>query len=163
MTIVLIIHSQGALVAHKGLDMLDSDTQSKVAALVTFGDPSHLFDNTPVPDGVAFRSFCLTGSIFDPLCADLPNDFKIPTSADDIIGPFKALPSVAQGTQEVSAAASLVKAFPGELIDAFKAFASTLISGQVLRLALTPQHFTYGNNGMAGQAADFIASLPVVQ
>jgi len=161
--IVISGWSQGALVAHKGLGLLDPATQKKVAALVTFGDPWHLFDNTPVPAGVAYKGFCVTGSVFDPLCANLPADFKMPTSANDIIGPFKALPTLAQGAHEVAAAGSLVASFPSQLATAWRAFASTLLHGKIIRLMLSPPHFIYGNNGMAGQAADFIATLPAVK
>ncbi|EIW75914.1 carbohydrate esterase family 5 protein [Coniophora puteana RWD-64-598 SS2] len=153
--------SQGALVAHKALDQLDDATRGKVAGLVTFGDPWHLFsDETP---SVTTQGYCVTGTVFDPLCANLPSDFKLPTSVDDIVGPFKDLPSAVQGWEQTKAAASLVEQFPGELSDAWDGFVQNLQQGGIQRAMLTPQHFTYGNNGMASQAAQYIAGLDMVK
>lgn len=162
--IVMAGWSQGALVAHKALDQLDNDTVKKVAGLVTFGDPWHLFsqDAPPIPASNT-RGFCVTGTVFDPLCASLPSDFKIPTSLGDILGPFKDLPSVAKGVDETGAAASLVIQFPKQLTESWHAFTGDLNPQGFTKLLLTPQHFTYGNNGMADQAADWAANLDMVK
>jgi hypothetical protein len=157
--------SQGAIVAHKAAAKIDSGAQKQIAGLVTFGDPNHVWDQMPLPSCIpssAFSSSCVTGSVFDPLCATLPSDFKIPTSVNDIVGPFKSLPSICKGIQETEAAASLVVHFPSQLLGSFGSFVKTLRPTQFVRLLLTPQHFTYGNNGMAKAAAGFVAKLPKV-
>jgi len=158
--------SQGALVVHKGIGQLSDDVLSKVAGVVTFGDPNHLFDNSPLPNAIPaqnFNSQCFTGTILDPLCANIPNDFSLPKSLSDVIGPFSKIPSIAVGAQQVAAAASLVAHFPGQLLKSVGSFASDVATGQVVRLLLSPQHFQYGNAGNAAQAAAFAASLPAVK
>ncbi|KAJ7257578.1 carbohydrate esterase family 5 protein [Mycena haematopus] len=155
--------SQGSLVAHKGLALLSSDVQAKVVGLTTFGDPNALFDNVPVPAGTAFHTECIGGTTLDPLCSSLPADFKFPTSISDITGPFAALPGLASGAAETAAAASLVLHFPGQLLAAHSAFLDALTDPtKMQRLLLTPEHFTYGNNGLTTDAANFIAALPAV-
>ncbi|KAJ6502762.1 carbohydrate esterase family 5 protein [Mycena vitilis] len=162
-SVVISGWSQGSLVAHKGLALLASDVQAKVVALSTFGDPNALFDNIPTPASTAFQTQCIGGTTLDPLCSSLPSDFKFPTSLDDITGPFKQLPGLASGVAETAAAASLVLHFPGQLLASRAAFVEALTdTSKMQRLLLTPEHFTYGNNGMAGDAADAIAALPAV-
>jgi hypothetical protein len=161
--IVITGWSQGALVAHKGLTQVSSSALGQVAGLVTFGDPQQLFSNVAPPAGVPFQSYCVTGTVFDPLCAKLPQDFKIPTGINDVVGPFASLPTIAKGAQEAEAAASLIIHFPGELARNFVSFIKDLRPSQFTRLLLTPQHFQYGNNGQAAEAASFIASLPGVK
>jgi Cutinase len=162
--VVMAGWSQGALVAHKALDQLDSTTLKRVAGLVTFGDPWHLFskDAPPIP-GYNTQGYCVTGTDFDPLCADLPSDYKIPTSLSDILGPFKDLPSIAKGAEEIEAAASLVVQFPKQLTESWDAFTGDLNVQDFTKLLLTPQHFTYGNNGMADQAATWASNLEMVK
>ncbi|CRG89243.1 hypothetical protein PISL3812_06279 [Talaromyces islandicus] len=158
--------SQGALVAHKALEQVSSAALNKVAALVTFGDPNGVFSNISLPTSIpssSFSSSCVTGTVFDPLCAQLPGDFKFPTLISDIVGPFASLPHITVGAQQAEAAASLVAQFPGQLADSWDSFVSNLAPEQFVRLMLTPQHFTYGNNGMAAEAADFVAGLSAVQ
>ncbi|KAJ6464481.1 carbohydrate esterase family 5 protein [Mycena sanguinolenta] len=155
--------SQGALVAHKGLGLLAPEVQAKVVALTTFGDPNQLFTNESVPAGIAFHSECIGGTTLDPLCSDLPADFKFPTSLSDITGPFSELPGLASGIAETAAAASLVLHFPGQLLASRVAFLEALTdTSKMQRLLLTPEHFTYGNNGLTSDAADFVAALPAV-
>ncbi|KAF7325057.1 Carbohydrate esterase family 5 protein [Mycena kentingensis (nom. inval.)] len=151
--------SQGALVAHKGLGLLSPETQARVKGLVTFGDPAQLFaDDLPaMPSSVQVNSQCFTRSVPDPLCAP-KGSFEIPTSISDVIAPFSELPSLAVGAQEAAAAASLVAAFPGQLLAAKAAFAQTLLTNPK-RVLLTPEHFMYGNKGLTEDAADFVASL----
>ncbi|KAH8689500.1 carbohydrate esterase family 5 protein [Talaromyces proteolyticus] len=164
--IVISGWSQGALVAHKALEQISSTALDKTAALVTFGDPNGVWNNTALPESIPSSSFstsCVTGTIFDPLCAQIPSDFKFPTSLSDIVGPFASLPNVAVGIQQAEAAANLAIKFPAELAASWEAFVSNLTPQQFVRLMLTPQHFTYGNNGMASQAADFVAGLAPVQ
>ena len=153
--------SQGAAVAEKGLRYLTPAVRSKVAGLVTFGDPYNLFYNDPLPEGVAFHTECLTGTLLDPLCANLGADFKWPSSIEDIVGPFSQLPGLAVGVEQTKAAASLVLRFPVQLFKARDAFIAALTDKSKLqRLLLTPQHFTYANNGYVENAANWIASLP---
>jgi hypothetical protein len=150
----------------EGLDKTSAPALKLVAGLITFGDPNHVWDNLPLPKSLpssSFSSYCVTGSIFDPLCAQLPQDFKIPTSVNDIIGPFKTLPTVAVGAQQVTAAAKLIVSFPGQLLKSFPSFVRTLRPSEFVRLLLTPEHFTYGNNGMAKTAAGFVANIPAVK
>jgi cutinase len=162
-TIVITGWSQGALVAHKGLGLVPQDVLPKVAGLGVFGDPNQLFGNSAVPEGVAFDSQCFTGTILDPLCADIPTDFALPKSIDDIVGPFADLPGLAKGVDETAAAAKLVIKFPGQLLAAGSAFLDTLGDlSKVQRLLLSPQHFMYGNAGSTSATADFIAALPPV-
>jgi hypothetical protein len=150
----------------EGLDKTSAPALKLVAGLITFGDPNHVWDNLPLPKSLpssSFSSYCVTGSIFDPLCAQLPQDFKIPTSVNDIIGPFKTLPTVAVGAQQITAAAKLIVSFPGQLLKSFPSFVRTLRPSEFVRLLLTPEHFTYGNNGMAKTAAGFVANIPAVK
>ena len=150
----------------EGLDKTSVPALKLVAGLITFGDPNHVWDNLPLPKSLpssSFSSYCVTGSIFDPLCAQLPQDFKIPTSVNDIIGPFKTLPTVAVGAQQITAAAKLIVSFPGQLLKSFPSFVRTLRPSEFVRLLLTPEHFTYGNNGMAKTAAGFVANIPAVK
>ncbi|KAJ6558294.1 carbohydrate esterase family 5 protein [Mycena capillaripes] len=152
--------SQGALVAHKGLALLAPEVQAKVKGLATFGDPQKLFSSEGVPSGVAFHSECFTGTILDPLCSDIPADFKFPTSLDDITGPFSSLPGLATSAAEATAAASLVLHFPGQLLASRAAFVEALTdTSKMQRLLLSPQHFMYGNKGLTDTAADFVAGL----
>jgi len=99
----------------------------------------------------------------DPLCASLPADFKIPTSISDITGPFSKLPTVAVGAQQVKAAASLVLHFPKELAGSVISFVRALTPSHFVRLLLSPEHFTYGNNGMAKEAAEVVAGMKGVK
>ncbi|KAF7335752.1 Carbohydrate esterase family 5 protein [Mycena venus] len=162
-SVVISGWSQGALVAHKGLSLLTPEVQAKVVGLVTFGDPNKLFTNEPVPSNVAFKTECIGGTTLDPLCSDIPADFKFPTSLDDITGPFSQLPHFATGVAETAAAASLVLRFPGQLLASRSAFLDALTDKtKMQRLLLTPEHFTYGNNGLTSDAADFVAALPAV-
>jgi hypothetical protein len=161
--------SQGAIIAHKALDTLSTasgDTIKQIGGLITFGDPNHVWNSLPLPDSIpvaSFSSYCVTGSVPDPLCADLPEDFAFPTSPEDITGPFSRLPTLAVGEQQIDAAADIVENFPGQIISSFKAFLSLLQPTKFVRLLLTPEHFTYGNNGMAATAATFVADLPAVK
>jgi cutinase len=137
--------------------------QAKVVALTTFGDPNKLFTNESVPAGIAFHSECIGGTTLDPLCSDLPADFKFPTSLSDITGPFSELPGLGSGIEETAAAASIVLHFPGQLLASRAAFVEALTdTTKMQRLLLTPEHFTYGNNGLTSDAADFVAALPAV-
>ncbi|KAJ7725971.1 carbohydrate esterase family 5 protein [Mycena metata] len=155
--------SQGALVAHKGLALLSSDIQAKVVGLATWGDPNQLFDNSAVPAGIAFNTQCIGGTTLDPLCSVLSQDFVFPTTLDDITGPFKQLPGLASGAAETTAAATLVLEFPGQLLASSSAFFAALTDKSKLqRLLLTPEHFTYGNNGLTTDSANFVAGLPAV-
>jgi len=87
----------------------------------------------------------------------------VPTSLSDIVGPFADLPNMANGAQQVKAAAMLLAAFPQQIAENFTTVVQDLDSGQFGRLLLTPQHFQYGNAGQTGVAAEFIVSLPGVQ
>ncbi|KAJ7078439.1 carbohydrate esterase family 5 protein [Mycena belliarum] len=159
-TVVVSGWSQGARVAHKALALMTPKVRAKVAGLAVFGDPHALFSSDPVPKGIAFHSECFTGSLLDPLCSKLPGDFKFPTSIADITGPFSALPGLVSGAEEAKAAASLVLRFPGQLLSARKAFTDALTdTSKMQRLLLSPQHFMYGNKGLTGKAADFVAGL----
>ena len=155
--------------AHKalqGLDKTGATDLGHVAGLVTFGDPNHVWDNISLPRSIpssSFSSYCVIGSVPDPLCAQLPQDFKIPTSVNDIIGPFKTLPTIAVGAQEAASAATLIVNFPSQLLGSFGSFIKALRPSQFVRLLLTPEHFTYGNNGMAKTAAGFVANIPAVK
>lgn len=73
--------SQGALVAHLGLDLLDDNTvENNVAALVTFGDPYELFDMFHLRVRVDhFHSPCITG---DLLCK--PKEWDIAQILKDL-------------------------------------------------------------------------------
>ena len=149
--------------AHKGLALLSSAVQKQVAGFITFGDPWHLFGKTSVPSSIPSQSYCITGSAFDPLCANLPSDFKVPTSVSDIITPFKSAPSFAKDVQQAKAAASLIAGFPSQFLKNAGIVAKDLVTGDFMKLLLTPQHFTYGNGGMAQQAATWIVSTPGVK
>ncbi|KAK7055391.1 carbohydrate esterase family 5 protein [Favolaschia claudopus] len=163
-TIVVSGWSQGAGVAHQAISLMSSAVQQKVAALVTFGDPNKLFrPNDKLPSNIQFHTECLTGTTLDPLCADIPADFKFPTSLSDITRPFTALPGLVKGAEEAAAAVSLVARFPIQLAQSVGDFASTVTNKNKLqRLLLSPQHFTYGNLGLTTTAAEFVAGLPQV-
>ncbi|KAH8601496.1 cutinase-domain-containing protein [Bisporella sp. PMI_857] len=180
--------SQGALVAHKALAQISKTTEKQIAGFVTFGDPNHVWEKTPLPkyiDGkTEFFSPCVKGSLPDLLCAELPTDFKFPTGPSDLIEAFNDLPSIAEGAQQAAAAASLVKGFPGQLAKTMCEFAKSMTIGKALscvnplspegaglfklkdlmKLGLTPQHFTYGNNkNYAEKAAAFVVDLPALK
>jgi hypothetical protein len=53
--------------------------------------------------------------------------------------------------------------FPRQLVKSFGSFVKALQPSQFVRLLLTPEHFTYGNNGMAKTAALFVANIPAVK
>ncbi|KAJ6597459.1 carbohydrate esterase family 5 protein [Mycena vulgaris] len=162
-SVIIAGWSQGALVAHKGLALLAPEVQAKVVGLTTFGDPHQLFSSDAVPSGVAVHSECFTGTVLDPLCSDIPADFKFPTSLDDITGPFKQLPSLVTGVAETAAAVSLVLHFPGQLLASRASFVEALTDKtKMQRLLLSPQHFMYGNQGLTTSAADFVAGLSAV-
>jgi hypothetical protein len=151
---------------HKALPKVSPAGIKQIAAVVTFGDPNKQFDNTPIPAGIpssSVQSVCLTGSVPDTLCANLPGDFKIPTSISDITAPFQRIVKVASGVQQVEAAELLIKAFPGQLMGSFSAFIKALRPSQFMRLTLSPEHFTYGNNGMAKAAAEKVAALTAIK
>lgn len=164
--IVVAGWSQGASVVHKGLAQLDSLALARVAGVVTFGDPWHLFSNESLPAGIneaTVKGYCFDGVALDPLCAPLPAGFEVPQTLEGVTGAFSGLPSVAHGAQQVEAAASLVVRFPGQLLKSWGSFVGALKGGQFVRLLLTPQHFEYGNSGIAAEAAEFIAGLPMVK
>ncbi|KZP22042.1 carbohydrate esterase family 5 protein [Athelia psychrophila] len=157
--------SQGALVTHKALAQLSDATLAQVAGVVTFGDPWHLFSSDALPSAIpsgSINSFCFTGAIIDPLCAPLPTGYPIPDTQSDITGPFDKLPSLAVGTQEAGAAATLVEEFPGQLAENWLAFVKDLTPSGFVKLLLTPEHFQYGNSGATTDAAAWIAGLPLV-
>lgn len=66
------------------------------------------------------------------------------------------------GIEQVHAAADIVADFPGQISKSFTAFLKQLLT-KAVRLLLTPEHFTYGNNGMAATGAGFVADLPAVK
>nr|GAT47545.1 carbohydrate esterase family 5 protein [Mycena chlorophos] len=150
--------SQGALVAHKGIALLSGSVLAQVKGFVTFGDPASLFGSAipDVPSGPQVNAQCFTGTTEDPLCGK--GTFALPKSISDITGPFSTLPTLAVGTEEAAAAAELVADFPGQLLDAGSAFTETLVT-HPSRLLLSPQHFMYGNAGLTGDAAAFVAGL----
>jgi len=164
--IVISGWSQGALVAHKAVALLDSSKLSQVAGFVTFGDPWHLFSNTSLPsslsDGVV-KSYCFTGLALDPLCAPLPFGYAIPSTIAGVSDPFLKLPSIVHGAQQVEAAAELIVEFPGQLLQSFSSIVADLTPSQFVKLMLTPEHFEYGNQGSTTDAAAFIAGLPMEQ
>jgi cutinase len=161
--LVLSGWNQGALVAHKALGMLNAQTASQVAGFVTFGSPYRLFDDIPsVPSHIPTNYQCIEGFNFDPLCASLPEGFRFPDSAWDVIEPFNKLPHFAQGVEETEAAAYMLIQFPAELIEGWSSFVHTLVHDQWARLMITPQSFMYGNDGMAKHAGDWVARLPKV-
>ncbi|KAJ7019640.1 carbohydrate esterase family 5 protein [Mycena alexandri] len=101
-----------------------------------------------------FGHTCIGGTTLDPLCSNLPEDFVFPTSLADISGPFKQLPGLASGAAETSRR---------RLLASRSAFVAALTDKSKLqRLLLTPEHFTYGNNGLTTSAANFVAGLPAV-
>jgi cutinase len=70
---------------------------------------------------------------------------------------------MAHGAQQLKAAAELVVKFPGELVKSWSSFVDDLNPSQFTRLLLSPQHFTYGNNGMAAEAAEWVLGLDSVK
>lgn len=162
----LIFSSQGALVVHKGLAKVSPAGLKHVAAVVVFGDPNQQFGDKPFPSSISENivlSRCVNGTVFDPLCAKLPGDFKVPTSISDITGPFNRLPKLAVSLQQSKAAASLLARFIPQLSKSLSGLVKTLWNRQIMRMFLSPQHFTYGNNGMAKEAAEFVAERPGVK
>ncbi|KIY65359.1 carbohydrate esterase family 5 protein [Cylindrobasidium torrendii FP15055 ss-10] len=159
--VVIIGWSQGALVAHKGLGLLDAATVEKnVAGLVTFGDPWDLFDHDTMPiDESLFYTVCEHG---DLLCDELPEGF-LPPTLDQIAHMFDVLPEAAQGEAEIEAAAQGIKLIPGQLADAWPAIKDTIAAGEYQRLMVTPQHLVYGNNGNAAEAGAWALELPKVK
>ena len=129
---------------------------------MTFGDPNAIMDNIPVPSGIAFESWCIDDNALpDALCATV--GISLPTTVhefdDRVIGALKSLPDLATGLAQTKAAAEIVPQLVAGFAENADTFAKDLVHGKVRRWMLTPQHFTYGNNGMAGEAATYIATL----
>lgn len=147
------------------MESVSSGSLKQIAAIVTFGDPNQLFGKKALPAGFtgSFIHPCITGSVPDPLCAVIPQDYKLPKAISDITAPFKKLPSLANAGEQAAAALKLTKAFPGQLWASFGAFLKDLRPGQFQKLLLTPEHFMYGNNKMAKKSAEQVVNLSAVK
>lgn len=102
---------------------------------------------------------------YDPLCSDIhiPKVSGISDAIKQIEEPFKKLPTIAHGAQQTKSAAELVLSFPKQLWVAKGTFAKDVLTGDIGKLMLSPQHFTYGNSGQAEDAAKWVLSLPSVK
>jgi cutinase len=118
-----------------------------------------------VPSSIKFSTYCVKDTVLpDPLCSEtLASGFKLPHSfselQDLVLEPLRTLPDLATGVEQTKAAVALVPSLAVSFIGNAKYFAKDLLKGNVRRWLVTPQHFLYGNNGMVGEAAEFIASL----
>jgi cutinase len=118
-----------------------------------------------VPSSIKFATYCIKDTVLpDPLCsATLVSGFKLPHSfselQDLVLEPLRTLPDVATGVEQTKAAAALVPSLAVSFMSNAKYFARDLLKGEVRRWLVTPQHFLYGNNGMAEEAAEFVAGL----
>lgn len=109
-----------------------------------------------IPDN-HFQSECVSDPVADPLCAGIKGIFHIPT-AEGIISSMQSLVEVATNDQQKAAAKSLLAQFPGQLLSSWKGFVTNLLPERFIRLELSPQHFTYGINGMATEAGAWVGS-----
>ncbi|KAF2786042.1 carbohydrate esterase family 5 protein [Melanomma pulvis-pyrius CBS 109.77] len=163
--IVVLGWSQGALCAHKGLNRISASALPQVKGLVTFGDPNGLMDKLAVPSSVKFSPFCVKDTVLpDPLCSQtLSSGFQLPTSISElhdlVLEPLRTLPDFATGVEQTKAAVALVPQLAVGFVENARYFAKDLLTGKVRKWLVTPQHFVYGNNGMAEEAAEFVAGL----
>lgn len=149
--------------AHKATQQLK---KAEVAGLITFGDPNRVWNDIPLPESIPkenFKPICIEGELPDPLCADLSKGYQFPHSVDAIMAPFEAHPKPTVGKQQIDAIKQLLLDFFKQLPHVWaKAFKDLQSPGRI-RLALTPQHFTYGNNIKEYDVGTFVANLPAVQ
>ncbi|KAF2713255.1 carbohydrate esterase family 5 protein [Pleomassaria siparia CBS 279.74] len=157
--------SQGSLCAHKSLERINAAPLAQVKGLVVFGDPNGLMDKIAVPSSINVSSYCIKDTVVpDPLCSEtLASGFKLPTSFSDledlVLDPLRDLPDLATGVEQTKAAIGILPQLALGFFRNAKYFAKDLLTGNVRRWLLTPQHFSYGNNGMAEEAAAFVAGL----
>lgn len=111
-----------------------------------------------------YQGYCVEGTVLpDPLCTTLSEGFSLPHSfselQDLILTPLRDLPDLATGVEQTKAAAALIPQLASGLLSNAGTFAKDLVTGNLRRWLVTPQHFVYGNNGMAAEAAEYISSL----
>ncbi|KAF1968096.1 alpha/beta-hydrolase [Bimuria novae-zelandiae CBS 107.79] len=158
--------SQGALCAHKCVNRISSASRQQLKGLATFGDENALMDDpSPVPAGLPFKAWCNDDNASpDLLCTetalsgvDLPS--SISDWKDDVYENLSLLKDVARNSEQVRAATSIPVSILREFFGVSKYFLQDVATGNVRRWLVLPPHFVYGNNGMADEAARWMASL----
>ncbi|KAF9730892.1 hypothetical protein PMIN06_005839 [Paraphaeosphaeria minitans] len=158
--------SQGALCAHKCVNRISAKAATQLKGLATFGDENALMDSPSlVPSKLPFKSYCNEDNASpDLLCtATALSGVQLPSSIaqwkTEVYGHLALLKDAATNAAQLKSAAAL----PGTILGAFfgvsKYFLLDVATGNVRRWLVLPPHFVYGNNGMAGQAAKWMASL----
>ncbi|KAF2870688.1 carbohydrate esterase family 5 protein [Massariosphaeria phaeospora] len=161
--IVVAGWSQGALCAHKAVNRIGKTAMKQLKALVTFGDPNEISDNLSVPSSISFKNWCVDDTVSpDPLCTKtLTSGFKLPRTLEElqnlILEPLRTLPDFATGVEQTKQAAGLLPKMIKGLVKTSPYFLADVLKGRVQRWMVLPQHFIYANNGMAKEAAQWVA------
>ncbi|OAG05957.1 alpha/beta-hydrolase [Paraphaeosphaeria sporulosa] len=158
--------SQGALCAHKCVNRISPNAATQLKGLATFGDENALMDEPElVPSGLPFKAYCNEDNTSpDLLCTqsalsgvDLPS--SIAAWKAEVYDNLALLKDVATNPAQLKAAAALPVSILSGFFGVSRYFLLDVATGNVRRWLVLPPHFVYGNNGMADQAAKWMASL----
>lgn len=146
--------------------LTDDATRSRVLALVTFGDPISVWDDSvsfpSLPENAKYLAYCQITTP-DPLCTDVFEDF--PASPGAFIAKLKA---VWDNFDEAELNEAQKNAVPDLAVPLVKQASKKIgklgrdiLDGHVRRWMLTPQHFFYGVGlrPMVEQAADDVFEI----
>lgn len=140
--------------------------RKQLKGMATFGDENRLMDDPqPRPDGLNFMPYCIEDNLGpDVLCTEtLTSGLKLPTSLEEfkasVVEPLKAVKNVATNPAQTAAALKLSFQLLEGVTGVLKYFLKDVASGNVRRWMVLPPHFKYGNNGMASQAAAWMAQV----
>ncbi|OAQ64578.1 carbohydrate esterase family 5 protein [Pochonia chlamydosporia 170] len=164
--IVISGWSQGALCAHKSVNLRDVPVRARIIALVTFGDPVSIWQDTinfpALPGNTKMLSYCETTTP-DPLCTNLIDQF--PHDPIKFIEKLKAIWNnfSRSNLNQVQKAAvnNLVKDLTKQAAGEIGKLGKDILAGHIRRWMLTPQHFLYGlgPSSMVRQAAEDVFAL----
>jgi cutinase len=134
--------------------------------MTTFGDENALMDNPQtLPSGLPFKPYCVQDTAApDVLCTDsLTSGIKLPTSLSELrqlLGDkLEGLKAVATNPAQIAAALKFPAQLLGDLPKVLGSILKDIATGKVRRWLVLPQHFKYGNNGMAADAARWVADV----
>jgi cutinase len=134
--------------------------------MTTFGDENALMDDPQtLPSGLPFKPYCVQDTAApDVLCtASLGSGIKLPSSLSELqqlmTEKLEGVKAVANNPAQLAAALK----FPGQLFGGLPSVLGSILkdiaTGKVRRWLVLPPHFKYGNNGMAANAAAWIAGV----
>ncbi|KAJ4289068.1 hypothetical protein N0V90_011410 [Kalmusia sp. IMI 367209] len=158
--------SQGALCAHKCVNRIGPAAGKQLKGLATFGDENALMDSPQsVPAGLSVQAYCNEDNASpDFLCTDTAlSGINLPSSISEwkatVYDSLGLLKDVATNSQQLKAAAKIPFSILSGFLGVSTYFLKDVATGNVRRWLVLPPHFVYGNNGMAEQAAQWMASL----